>query len=332
MLYKRPKSPFYWLAITHDGKRYRESTGLADKAEAQRYHDEFKAGLWKQKRQLTTWDKAVDKWVSDGDRSIQELSFLRQVGDIARVSPDAFRHVLEGKSNSTYNKYRGIILAVCRLSGIDLELQKKKVPRSHTRFISKDEWELLCYHLPDHLKTVCTFAVQTGLRRGNILGLTWDRVDLDRRVLWIDAPEMKADKAHGIPLSSNAVALLRQLWTTADKKEPHVFLYKGKRMKAVKSAFTKACDRAGLPGFTFHMLRHTWASWHVMNGTSLMALKELGAWSDLQMVNRYAHLSPEHLRQWADNSVPFSVTKQRKTRVKKERNQHTETEELDVSS
>jgi integrase len=134
---------------------------------------------------------------------------------------------------------------------------------------------------------------------------------------------MKADKAHGVPLSGNAVALLRQLLTSADKKK-HVFLYKGKPMKGIKAAFNKACARSGLDHFTFHMLRHTWASWHVMSGTPLMTLKELGAWSDLQMVNRYAHLSPEHLRQWADNSVPFSVTQPRKTRAKKEVKQHTD--------
>ncbi|KFX20800.1 integrase [Pectobacterium betavasculorum] len=51
--------------------------------------------------------------------------------------------------------------------------------------------------------------------------------------------------------------------------------------------------------FRFHDLRHTWASWHVQNGTPLMTLKELGGWEKLEMVNKYAHLSTEHLRQFS---------------------------------
>ena len=51
-----------------------------------------------------------------------------------------------------------------------------------------------------------------------------------------------------------------------------------------------------------HDLRHTWASWHVQNGTPLNVLKELGGWADLTMVLRYAHLSSEHLNGYARNA------------------------------
>jgi integrase len=54
--------------------------------------------------------------------------------------------------------------------------------------------------------------------------------------------------------------------------------------------------RAGIENFRWHDLRHTWASWHAQLGTPLYVLKELGGWETLEMVNRYAHLAPEHLK------------------------------------
>lgn len=59
----------------------------------------------------------------------------------------------------------------------------------------------------------------------------------------------------------------------------------------------------GLPGFRFHDLRHTWASWQVQAETPLSHLQELGGWASFSMVQRYAHLSPGHLRQYADRTL-----------------------------
>jgi len=66
-------------------------------------------------------------------------------------------------------------------------------------------------------------------------------------------------------------------------------------MREVGSAWERSLKRAGIENFRFHDLRHTWASWHVMNGTSLQELMELGGWKSYEMVLRYAHLAPEHL-------------------------------------
>ena len=66
-------------------------------------------------------------------------------------------------------------------------------------------------------------------------------------------------------------------------------------MGAIGSAWKRSLKRAGIEEFRFHDLRHTWASWHVMNGTSLQELMELGGWKSYEMVLRYAHLAPEHL-------------------------------------
>ncbi|MBU1192940.1 MAG: tyrosine-type recombinase/integrase [Gammaproteobacteria bacterium] len=66
-------------------------------------------------------------------------------------------------------------------------------------------------------------------------------------------------------------------------------------MAAIGSSWKRTLKKLGIHDFRFHDLRHTWASWHVMNGTSLQELMELGGWKSYEMVLRYAHLAPEHL-------------------------------------
>ena len=66
--------------------------------------------------------------------------------------------------------------------------------------------------------------------------------------------------------------------------------------------------RAGIENFRWHDLPHTWASWHVQNGTSLQELQQLGGWSSYDMVLRYAHLSSDHLKEAAAKvAVTYSL-------------------------
>lgn len=80
-----------------------------------------------------------------------------------------------------------------------------------------------------------------------------------------------------------------------------VFSYEGNRIiQCSTKAWRKALKQAGIEHFRWHDLRHTWASWHVQNGTSLQELQQLGGWASFEMVLRYAHLSGDHLRNAAD--------------------------------
>ncbi|MDP2826703.1 MAG: tyrosine-type recombinase/integrase [Sulfuritalea sp.] len=72
-----------------------------------------------------------------------------------------------------------------------------------------------------------------------------------------------------------------------------------------RQAWFRARTRAGLGGFRWHDPRHTWASWHAMGGTPINVLQELGGWASPQMVQRYAHLAPGHLAEYANKLRPF---------------------------
>ena len=103
-----------------------------------------------------------------------------------------------------------------------------------------------------------------------------------------------------VPLNDVAIEVIRE---QIGKNLAFVFTYKGKNVSGCNNhAWRKALVRAGIENFRWHDLRHTWASWHIQNGTPLHILQELGGWSSYEMVRRYAHLSSEHLSEYANNS------------------------------
>jgi integrase len=105
-----------------------------------------------------------------------------------------------------------------------------------------------------------------------------------------------------VPLNGDALAVLER-WR--GKHEQYVFVFR--RRAPIKQVATRkwrtACKAVGLEGFRFHDLRHTWASWQVQAETPLSHLQELGGWASFSMVQRYAHLSPGHLKQYADRTL-----------------------------
>ena len=142
------------------------------------------------------------------------------------------------------------------------------------------------------------FTLVTGLRQRNVKQLRWKEVDLDNRHAWVHADQAKGNKAIAAPLNETAMMVLNN---QRGKHDKFVFTYGSKPVHQVNGkAWCKALQRAGIKDFRWHDLRHTWASWHVQNGTSLQGLQLLRGWSCFDMVLRYAHLSSKHLRVAAD--------------------------------
>ncbi|AOI70869.1 hypothetical protein WI29_34180 [Burkholderia ubonensis] len=173
-------------------------------------------------------------------------------------------------------------------------LQEKPKGPKRIRWITREEAHALLEAIQaDWLRDVATFALATGLRRANVLGLEWSQVDLVNRRAWIHPDQAKAREAIGVPLNDEAVAVIRR---QLGKHDTHVFVRRRKVVQAWNNEqWQRACARAGIRNFRFHDLRHTWASWHVQAGTPLNRLMEMGGWSKYEMVLRYAHLAPDHL-------------------------------------
>ena len=144
-----------------------------------------------------------------------------------------------------------------------------------------------------YLKDIILAALLTGLRRGDILGLKWPNVDLDKGILFFDE-QKKGYKQRVKALNTDMINLLKGI--LRGKSE---FIFTGpdgQPLKDVKRAFNTVLRKAGITNFHFHDLRHTSASYMVMRGASLKAVQEHLGHTSLTMTQKYAHLSPEFQR------------------------------------
>jgi integrase len=217
-----------------------------------------------------------------------------------------------GVTNATVNRPLEVVRAILRKCVNDWEwldraphVRMLKEPTRRIRFLSRPEAQRLLAELPEHLAAMAAFSLATGVRRANVTGLQWTQVDLVRRLGWIHPDEAKGRKAIAVPLNAEAVAILRG---QIGGHLTHVFGFRGKPVLQVSTkAWYQALQRAGIENFRWHDLRHTWASWHVQNGTLLHVLQELGGWESVEMVRRYAHLSAEHVAPYADRLCALRV-------------------------
>jgi len=156
------------------------------------------------------------------------------------------------------------------------------------------------------------FALATGLRKSNVAGLEWDRIDLERRCCYIPGYLSKSGQRIPVPLNDDAVAVLERWqhirqthggqWSATVRR--YVFVYRRRApIQKLTTRMWRQCKAAGLEGVTFHSMRHAWASWQMQAKTPLRIQQELGGWANLDMPLRYAHLDPGHLADYADRSL-----------------------------
>lgn len=322
-LYKRGST--WWVDIVvPDGERIRRSTGTESKTLAQEFHDKLKAEVWRisklGEKPRHIWNEAVVRWLKEqSHKATIEMdkihlrwldAFLngKPLDTISRSMIDKITEakLAEGVTNATVNRVLEILRAILRRCVNEWEWLDKapmvrmlKEPTRRIRFLTRQEADRLLRELPDHMADMVAFSLATGLRRSNVTGLQWSQVDLARQVAWIHADQAKARKAIPVPLNSEALGILtRQL----GKHPTHVFTYKGNTIFQVSTkTWYAALKRAGIENFRWHDLRHTWASWHVQNGTPMFALQEMGGWESPEMVRRYAHLAADHLAPYAES-------------------------------
>jgi integrase len=163
-----------------------------------------------------------------------------------------------------------------------------KVDNGRLRYLTPGELKNALRAAPEWMRAPLALAALTGCRRGELLSLRWDDVNVERKVMFI--AETKNGEPKAVPLNLLAIEVLECLPQTDDLVLPGV---DGPRLSVETKRLLK---RLGIKDASFHTLRHTAASWAVMQGADLYSVGQLLGHKTLKMTKRYAHLSPGYMQ------------------------------------
>jgi integrase len=168
-------------------------------------------------------------------------------------------------------------------------IKMPKPPNGRTRRLETFEINKLlnaleCTH---EVKAIFQLAIETGMRRSELLNIKWNNVDLTSRV--IELEDSKNGDARTIPLSSKAILILSEI-----TKSSSVFIFTTKP-HSVSQAFHRACVRSNLQNLKFHDLRHEATSRLFEKGLNTMEVSSITGHKTLSMLKRYTHLKASDL-------------------------------------
>jgi len=327
-LYKRDS--VWWMSLTHNGKQLRRSTETEDKKLATRIFDKLKGeiaeGKWFEKlpgddytfkelmgkylEEYSVANKAKSSHTRDKSLAAHLIKVFgnNYLPDIkpAMISDYKVQRRDEGASARTINYELTLMSHAFNIAIREWEwlndnpvkkVKKERVNNTIERWLTLEEEKRLLFSSPKWLQEIIVFAINTGLRRSEILDMKISQVDFERRTITIS--EQKNRCVDTLPLNKKAMVVLRerqkQRVTGCDLVFPS---NKGTRMinRNLFRAFNLATGRANVSNFRFHDLRHTFATRLVHAGVGIYEVQKLGRWKDVSMVMRYAHHHPESLR------------------------------------
>jgi integrase len=323
-LYKRGN--IWWMSFTYDRKQCHRSTGTRDRKLAEKIYDILKGriamGQWAPEEQQDrnyTFHELADKyldWCKGRQRSWRVKYYITKMlcarfgqfylSEITNATVEQLQseYLDQGKTPAYVNKITNVFKHMFT-KAYDWEmipedvlkrLRKAKPLKGENkrlRFLSKEEIHQLVSACEPYLKSIVITALNTGMRKSEILNLRWDQVDFRHGFILLD--KTKNGERREIPINQTLRETLQALPRRLDI--PYVF-YNPKTgkpyTKDLKRSFQTALRKAGIKDFHFHDLRHTFASQLVMAGVDITTVKDLLGHKTLTMTLRYAHLAPSH--------------------------------------
>ena len=345
----------FWAYVWMDGVRHAKSTGTANRRRAERIEHEFKEELNLKRQGLSefkpemTFGELAARFLADGsclpyhrDRLKVLLPYWSEapIGRITKARADDYRrerHAEKRVSDTTINRDLEVLrhllfwavdaghLAANHLSRVRMVRERRK-PRL---IVSLGEEEKLLATAAPHLRRIIIAALDTGMRRGEILTQRWEHIDFERRLLYVTHSKTAEGEGREIPLTERLFALLQ----SSRQPDDLVFTFDGVPIKRIKTGWKAAIRRAGIRYFRFHDLRHTHNTRLMLAGVQQEVRKSLMGHSSGEDVNAiYTHVEwPEKLEaiRKLERWVEEERRKKKEEDEKKKEGQTTDTERSD---
>jgi len=177
------------------------------------------------------------------------------------------------------------------------------------RVLSVEEFDRLLSALPSHTRAIVATGYYAGMRKGEILNLTWDKVDMKSRVIGLDAADTK-DREARVPICDALYNILKNIPKAIH--DNHVFLFKGKPVKDFRTALRRACRVAGIPygrrtkgGFVYHDTRHCFNTNMRKSGVPESVIMKITGHSTREMFLRYDTVDSQDTRKAVDQMEGF---------------------------
>ena len=330
----------------HRGKRYSIRLGNITKSEARqivaRIQAEIISGEYEKKEEknplVSQLIDAYWQWYESHSRArkrskethLGRLNLLKnffgklRAGEVTWFTVENYKskRLKEGVSKKTINKELKILKSVYNMAK-KLGLYKGELPKievfkeegdGRLRYLTPEEAERLIHACPEWFRPVVIFALNTGLRAGEIFSLRWENVDFENRVIRIESTRTKTKEVYTVPMNDVVYELLLKVKEAQVEKEiDHGYVFtnsKGLPYKyedrTYRRVFVNACKKAGIKDFRFHDLRHTFASWIAISSRDIYAVQKLLNHKDLRMTKRYAHLTQQYLKEVVNSITNFA--------------------------
>lgn len=218
---------------------------------------------------------------------------------------------IQGKSNSTINREISILSAAINYAirrwGWTIQNPATglylKTPEGRLRWLTRQEAAQLLEASEQsdapHLYDFILLALNTGMRRAELLQLETHKIDLKEKRIHLEGTQTKNGKRRIIPLNNTAIIAInsRLRWNHENGITGNrLFLQRnGKPVVQINTAFTNALRKTNIKDFRLHDLRYTFASWLISEGVTLAELRDLLGHSSIKQTERYAHLAPGRL-------------------------------------
>ena len=303
----------WWTYVWVDGVRHAKSTGTTNRRQAQLVDQKFKDELNLARQGIReahpemTFGELVARFLAEGGQRPWHLDRLKlllpyfsetPIGRISRPMVHDYRRYRHAQKKITETTVNRDVQCLKHLLFWALDEGFLAAnPLSRMRLVPvrrkpglvlglEDEPKLLRAAAP-HLRDIITLALDTGMRRGELLSERWEHVDLARRLLFVTRSKTAAGEAREIPLTDRVYELL----LAKRKEEGLLITLEGKPIHAIKTAWKAAIRRAGIRYLRFHDLRHTFNTRLMEAGVMQEVRKALMGHSSGEDVNAiYTHV------------------------------------------